>query len=138
MTSTPAARDRVLGTYRELPHGDTAGPSLADAVRDHPQPDEQRLVAYLRAGSVIAVAGVGVHDRLSPGREFIAGLDFRTDGSWYWYSDLAHYVERYHVPLDPRFAAHARGRGWVQPRLSDEELMRADAVLAADAGPGDG
>jgi hypothetical protein len=33
----------------------------------------------------------------------IGGLHLLTDGKWLWYSDLAHYVERYHVALDPGF-----------------------------------
>ncbi|MFF1658854.1 hypothetical protein [Streptomyces sp. NPDC058255] len=39
-------------------------------------------------------------DVLSPANELIDGLHLLTDGEWFWYPDLAHYVERYHVPVD--------------------------------------
>ena len=34
---------------------------------------------------------------LSETDAFIGGLHLLTDGHWLWYSDLAHYVGRYHV-----------------------------------------
>ncbi|MGW4996396.1 hypothetical protein ACWEP8_01925 [Streptomyces hydrogenans] len=67
---------------------------------------------------------------LSPERELIGGLSLLTDGQWFWYSDLAHYVERYHVTLDPRFVQHARSANWCPPRLTEDELIeRGDALF---------
>lgn len=84
----------------------------------------KRSVRYLRAGSVIAATGSGVYDFLSPANEFIEGLCLLTDGEWFCHTDLAHYVERYHVPVDGRFVDHAHHRGWLPPQLSDDQLVQ--------------
>ncbi|GHA71583.1 MULTISPECIES: hypothetical protein [Streptomyces] len=98
MASRSLPCDRFLGEFQELAHGRPDGPVLRDAVRDHAGTDEEKLLRYLRAGPALAVTGSPVHDALSS--EFIGALELHTDGEWFWYSDLAHYVERYHVPLD--------------------------------------
>jgi hypothetical protein len=128
--------DRFLGEFQELAHGRPGGPALRDSVRDHAAPGEEKLVRYLRSGSALAVTGSPVHDALS--NELIGALELHTDGEWFWYSDLAHYVERYHVPLDETFVDHARRHHWTAPKLSAEDLIRIgdtlDALDAEDAG----
>ncbi|GAA3835875.1 hypothetical protein ACFS5L_42105 [Streptomyces phyllanthi] len=124
--------DRFLGEFRELGHGRPDGPSLRDSVRAEGEAYERDLVRYLRAGSVLAATTSRVHDILSPTKELIDGLRLLTDGEWFWYTDLAHYVGRYHVPVDVRFVDHARRRGWVPPRLSDSELIRLEGTFVPD------
>ncbi|MEU9438388.1 hypothetical protein [Streptomyces sp. NPDC048252] len=123
---------RFLGEFQELEHGRPDGPALRDSVRDHAAPDEEKLVRYLRAGSALAVTASPVHDALSS--EFIGALELHTDGEWFWYSDLAHYVERYHVSLEETFVDHARAHRWAPPALSPEDLIRiGDALEELDA-----
>lgn len=128
--------DRFLGEFQELEHGRPDGPALRESVRDQAAPDEEKLVRYLRSGSALAVTGARVHDALSSGRELIGALELHTDGEWFWYSDLAHYVEPYHVPLDEAFVDHARAQHWTPPILSTEDLIRIGDTLDAlfDAG----
>ncbi|MFF9458669.1 hypothetical protein [Streptomyces flaveolus] len=57
-----------------------------------------------------------------------------TDGQWLWYSDLAHYVERYHVTLDERFIQHARNQHWTPPQLTPAELADIEAAFHDDEG----
>ncbi|MGW7053579.1 hypothetical protein [Streptomyces sp. NPDC054887] len=124
------SRDRFLGAYRELKHGSPDGPSLHACVRSKGDPHEENLVRYLRAGSVFAATGSGVNNVLSPTNQLIDDLHLLTDGEWFWHTDLAHHVERYHVPVDQRFVEHARDLGWSPPQLSETELIRlADAFL---------
>lgn len=133
MTHEYPYADRILGEFRELQHGSPQGPSLIAAVRSEGDPHEEDLVRYLRAGSVIAATGSAVYDVLSPTNELIDRLHLLTDGEWFWHTDLAHYVERYHVPVDERFVAHARRRGWVPPHLSDDQLVQiADTFFPGD------
>ncbi|KQX73110.1 MULTISPECIES: hypothetical protein [unclassified Streptomyces] len=132
MASQPFPYDRFLGEFQELAHGRPDGPALRDSVRDHAAPDEEMLVRYLRSGAVLTVTGSSVHDALSS--EFIGVLELLTDGEWFWYSDLAHYVERYHVPLDESFVDHARAHHWTPPALSTGDLIRiGDTLEALDA-----
>ncbi|GAA3855095.1 hypothetical protein ACWEP2_13730 [Streptomyces sp. NPDC004279] len=131
MSSEHIYADRFLGEFRELKHGRPDGPSLHASLRSKGDPHEADLVRYLRAGSMLAASGSAVYDVLSPTNELIDGLHLLTDGEWFWYPDLAHYVERYHVPVDDRFVEHARLRGWSAPQLSEAELIQlADAFWA--------
>ncbi|MFE4649771.1 hypothetical protein [Streptomyces sp. NPDC056707] len=132
MNSENPNADHFLGEFQELEHGRPDGPSLRAAVRDHADPDELRLVEYLRSGTILAATASPVHDILSPGRELIDGLHLLTDGQWFWYSDLAHYVEQYHVALDERFVQHAQGRNWAAPPLTHAELRQIEETLFDD------
>ncbi|MFK0288435.1 hypothetical protein ACIQVL_49370 [Streptomyces sp. NPDC090499] len=134
MSSQMMYAGRFLGEFRELEHGRTDGPSLRDCVQREGAPYEADLVRYLRAGSVLAATTSRVHDVLSARSDLIGSLHLLTDGEWFWYTDLAHYVERYHVLLDARFIDHARGRGWTPPQLSDAELARIEDAFFPDDG----
>ncbi|MET7390510.1 hypothetical protein ACFYPT_38605 [Streptomyces sp. NPDC005529] len=71
---------------------------------------------------------------ISPTAELIGTLKVFTDGEWFWYTDLPHYVEKYHVSLDAHFVDHARGRDWIPPELSEADLVRiAGAFFPDDA-----
>ncbi|MGW6523259.1 MULTISPECIES: hypothetical protein [unclassified Streptomyces] len=133
-SNQPSISDRFVGEFRELGHGRPDGPSLHAAVRDEGGQDEKSLTCYLREGAVLAVTGSGVHDVLSPERELIGGLSLLTDGQWFWYSDLAHYVERYHVTLDERFIQDARSRNWSPPRLTHDDLVEIEEAMFDDEG----
>ncbi len=132
MNSENPQADRFIGEFQELKHGRSDGPSLRAAMRDHAGPDELRPVEYLRSGSTLAATGASVHDVLSPGRELIDGLQLLTDGRWFWYSDLAHYVELYHVALGDRFVRHARDQNWAAPPLTTAELSKIGEALCDD------
>ena len=125
----PSVSDRFVGEFRELGHGRPDGPSLHAAVRDEGDHGEQALARYLREGAVLAATGTRVHDVLSPEHELIGGLSLLTDGQWFWYSGLAHYVERYHVTLDERFTQHARSRNWSPPQLTHDELVEIEETM---------
>lgn len=96
-------------------------------MRSEGEAYEADLVRYLRAGSVLAATTSRVHDVLSPRNELVGGLHLLTDGKWFWYTDLAHYVEHYHVPPDTRFVDHARRRGRTPPQLSEAVESIGDA-----------
>ncbi|MET8976992.1 hypothetical protein ABZX85_15360 [Streptomyces sp. NPDC004539] len=119
----------LIGGFRELEHGSPDGPSIRDAVRAAAPGYEGELVRYLRTGTTVAAAPAAVPDVLSGTGAFIGGLHLLTDGHWLWYSDLAHYVERYHVEIEPAFVEHARGHGWTVPQVSGERLEAMVALL---------
>ncbi|MEU8795325.1 hypothetical protein [Streptomyces sp. NPDC048643] len=123
MRSESMYAERFLGEFQELDHGRDDGSSLRACAHQEGAADEAALVRYLRAGSVLAATTSLVRDVLSPTNELIGSLHVLTDGEWFWYTDLAHYVERYHVSLDVEFVDHARGRGWTPPQLSEADLV---------------
>ncbi|MFE7332664.1 hypothetical protein ACFU8W_49155 [Streptomyces sp. NPDC057565] len=122
----------VVGNFRELGRGWPDGPSLRAAVRDEAPAHASELVEYLRNGTILLAATTLVHDVLSPSNAVIGGWQLLTDGRWLWHSDLAYYVERYHVVLDPRFLVHAQRNDWTVPELPDAELLALEAVLLGE------
>ncbi|MFJ3540263.1 hypothetical protein ACIPQA_33050 [Streptomyces sp. NPDC090109] len=73
-----------------------------------------------------------MHDVLAPDKPVIGGLHLLTDGRWFWYSDLAYYVEHYHVALNPQFIAHAQASGWTVPQFDDADLLALETLLLGD------
>ncbi|MFJ3795659.1 hypothetical protein ACIPSJ_05180 [Streptomyces sp. NPDC090088] len=123
-----------VGGFRELEYGSPDGPSIRAAARMAAPGYEGDLVRYLRAGTALVATPSAVPDVLSETGAFIRGLHLLTDGQWLWYSDLAHYVERYHVELDPTFIEHARSNNWTVPQVSNEHLEAMVTSLIGDEG----
>ena len=88
---------------------------------------------------VLAVTGARLYDILSPERELIGGLSLLTDGQWFRYSDLARYVERYHVAwTGDSFSSPEAGTGarHGSPRTSSsKEEMSCSAKESPDRSP---
>ncbi|MEV6384336.1 hypothetical protein AB0M31_33580 [Streptomyces sp. NPDC051773] len=127
----------LVGGFRELEYGSPDGPSIRAAARSAPSESEGDLVRYLRAGATLIATPSAVPDVLGEPGAFIGGLHLLTDGRWLWYSDLAHYVDRYHVELDPAFIEHARSNNWTVPQVSDERLDTMVTSLIGDEGEPD-
>lgn len=127
----------LVGGFRELEYGSPDRPSIRAAARSAPSEGEGDLVRYLRAGATLIATPSAVPDVLSETGAFIGGLHLLTDGHWLWYSDLAHYVGRFHVELDPAFVEHARSNNWTVPQVSDERLDTMVTSLIGDEGEPD-
>ncbi len=54
----------------------------------------------------------------------------KTDGTWWWREDLAHYVRRHHLRLAPEFLAHVAANPEPCPALAD--LKRAISAISAE------
>lgn len=122
----------MVGSFRELDHGQAHEPSIHQAVRASAQPHQAQLVAYLQAGTALAAAACLVHDELDPARPAIGGLALLTDGQWMWRSDLPHYLERYHLDLDPRFLNHARNHHWHPAHVTDAQLHAIAETMTSE------
>lgn len=112
---------RRAGFFRELPHGDPAGPSLL-TERDK-LPDRAEVAQYLEAGAlVVASPGVGF-DVLSAQHDVIGPIHLLTDGEWLWPADLAYYVRTYDVAIPQDFLERIRSEAY-RPRELDENDIR--------------
>jgi hypothetical protein len=130
LTASPTeVHPRLVGDFHELAHGRAEGPSIRWAVRGTAAPHEPELLKYLRAGTMLAASPGITPDVLGAQDTFIGSLSLLTDGVWLWYSDLAYYVEHYHLELDPSFTAHARGCHWNAPTPTPEELLTIEHAL---------
>jgi hypothetical protein len=118
---------RMVGFYQELAHGGPSGGSLRTVVRPAAAPNEDRIAAYLRNGTVFAPSFSATVDVLEPGQPRMAGLVLHTDGVYEWPSDLAHFVAKYHAELPADFVAHMASSDF-QPRV----VPQAELVEIAD------
>jgi len=99
--------------------------SIRDYISDVPQPDEEKIVAYLGGGVGIAGRGGYLRDVLNPS---FVGLtsDTLTDGIYVWASYLPYYVKKYHLKIPDAVVAHMRANDWTIPgadTINTHELM---------------
>ncbi|MGW1617352.1 hypothetical protein ACWCQZ_50315 [Streptomyces sp. NPDC002285] len=121
-----------IGFFREMPHGDPAGLSLAEACYDTPAPNEENVAAYLEQGHVrIAATGI-TYDVFDP--DILVGAPHQlTDGRFEWPGDLAYYVRKYHLRLQAPFIAHMQANAWQVPSEVDVTVpLPTDGVRWTD------
>jgi hypothetical protein len=123
-----------VGFFRELYDDEPRLPSIREAIRPSPHPDEARIIAYLKAGVGLAGVGKYVGDVLNPAARFAISPGLETDGVWLWRADLPYYVATYHVELPDEFVANMRQNGWSVPALSAAEKSRLSRQLYHDMG----
>lgn len=104
-----------VGFFRELAHGEPTGPSLLEERAATPDPDEARIVAYLKAGELFVGSPGVVRDVLDGSAGIIGSPEILTDGLFAWPADFAYYVERYHVRPPALFHEHMARSQWRVP-----------------------
>ena len=115
---------KQAGYFRELDHGSRDGGSLTDSIKTAPQDNEMAIVAYLKTGDTFVVSPCLIYDVIDPKHPVICGLAVRTDGVWEWPSDLAYYVEHYHVNLPAEFLANMKYNYWVVTPIPEQDLIK--------------
>jgi len=106
------------GFFRELRHGNPASPSLREAIQPTPQPDEARIVSYLKSGKPLVITMGLTRDVLIDNGPIIGPPHVLTDGVYAWPADLAHYAAKHHARVDAGFVAHMRANAWMVPTWS--------------------
>lgn len=117
---------RPVGFFTELSPGWglPEDGSIKDAIRPTGEPDEQRILNYLRCGTEVwseMSAGPDVLDPEGPNMTGIGSLI--TDGTWLWREDLLHYVAKYHVSLPEAFLEHVRSLNHTAPKVPESRLI---------------
>jgi AraC-like DNA-binding protein/mannose-6-phosphate isomerase-like protein (cupin superfamily) len=77
-------------------------PSIWELVSDTPYSEKEAVLYYLKRASVIAHWDIAAIDVIS-GKKISIHTQCMTDGEYYWWSDLSHYVERYNLELPQAF-----------------------------------
>lgn len=90
-------------------------PSLRDYISDIPQPDEEKIVAYLKQGIGLAGRSGYLRDVLNPSSAVGLTSHTLTDGVYVWSSYLAYYVKQYHLRLPSEVIAHMMMNSWTVP-----------------------
>jgi hypothetical protein len=117
---------RPVGFFTELSPGWglPGNGSIKDAVRPSGDPDERRILDYLRSGTEIwseMSAGPDVLDPDAPNMTGIGSLI--TDGTWLWREDLPYYIAKYHVFLPNEFLEHIRSLDYTAPTVLESRLI---------------
>ncbi|WP_405526638.1 YrhB family protein [Streptomyces avidinii] len=120
---------RALGYYRELVPGEEQAPSVLPYLRAQPGGEDSTLVSYLHTGTLLVASASATRCRLEADGPSLGSWALLTDGTWFWHSDLAHYVEHHHLQLPPDFVDHARSNSWAPPPLSPQRLRHLEQEL---------
>ena len=89
----------VLLQFEEISPGKGC-PSVRESFCDYPFEGQDTIIDYFDHGRIILVSTGFVTDKLK-GEIVPDILCLMTDGEYTWSSDLAHYVDRYNMWLDP-------------------------------------
>jgi len=127
----PVVKLKPLVRHREFPFGTINDPSMREFMTDRPWDDEDKVLQYLRSGLVFSITmGADLTDwfdcpnkanpTIDSGRT--GGTTEMTDGEWFWYAGLIHFIEKYNVRVSPEFVARAARQGW---RVHKEALPPA-------------
>lgn len=115
-----------VGFYRELRGGKPHEPSMREAIQPASEPHEAKVVAYLKAGTLLIASGGVVRDVLEPASGMIGAPDILTDGVYAWPTIFAYYVERHHVRIPVDLASHMVANRWTVPADVDVRSLKID------------
>ena len=116
-----------VGWFREFGGNEersSDNPSIRDFINPEPQPDERRIVHYLRSGVLIGVSSGYDRDVLNPAAGVILPQGFQTDGLYFWPVSLPYYVETYHLLLPNEFLEYMRKNDWTVPGEAEEIALK--------------
>ncbi len=131
-TAPRTVRLKSVVRFREFPFGTADDPSMRDYMAEAPWPDRDKVLDYLRSGVIYAYPmGADLTDRFDyPNKanpiidaRAVGGTTEMTDGEWFWFAGLIHFVEKYNVRLPEEFLRHAAAHGW---RVAKEAVPAAD------------
>jgi hypothetical protein len=121
MDAVPTVRLNPVVRFREFPFGTAGDPSMRDAMSPRPWEQQQEVLDYLRSGLVLGVTmGADLTDWFDPPNKANPVIEGRreggatemTDGTWFWYAGLIHFIEKYNVRVAEEFVRHAARQGW--------------------------
>jgi hypothetical protein len=132
MPVVPVVRIKPVVRFREFPFGTVNDPSMREFMAPEPREDQGKTLAYLRSGVIFSYTmGADLTDRFDyPNKanpiidgSTVGGTTEMTDGEWFWFAGLIHFVEKYNVRLPDEFLRHAAAHGW---RVAKEAVPAAD------------
>ena len=91
-------------------------PSLIAAVGNIPHEQEFQIVGYLNNAPNSGARGSFARDFFRQDDTTIyLPYGNNTDGKYIWPTELAYYVQKYHVRLPEKFVQHMASRNWTPP-----------------------
>jgi hypothetical protein len=121
MTAQTIVKLTPVVHYREFPFGTGADPSMREFLAEQPWPDQEKVLDYLRSGHVLGLTmGADLTDWLDRSHKANPLIDGQreggatpmTDGVWFWYAGLIHFIEKYNLRVPQEFIDHAASQRW--------------------------
>ena len=100
---------KILNQYKEFGSG-MGFPSIKDFFQENKYENQDKIVAYLKAGKPVMVQ-TSVAKDVFTGAPLGTEKVFLSDGTYGWNSDLAYYVEKYNLKLPKEFEKHVLTKG---------------------------
>ncbi|MGP3947867.1 SseB family protein [Streptomyces sp. 7N604] len=125
--SPPAQPPTEIGGIRFARVVDSAPQSGYERQSDAAVRD--RLLSYLRQGVVLQMALPLTEDLLDPAQGAVVPMNIRTDGRWIWHDDVAYYLEKYELALQPVLQRHIIDQQCMFPEVSDPAVQLAAHAL---------
>jgi hypothetical protein len=131
MSTIPTVLLTPVVRFREFPFGTADDPSMREFTSPQPWENQEDVLRYLRSGLVLGVnMGADLTDWFDPPRKANpliegqrrGGVTEMTDGVWFWYAGLIHFIETYNVRVPAPFVAHAAQHHW---RVDKERIPMA-------------
>jgi len=128
MTTIPTVLLKPAVRFREFPFGTAGDPSMCEFMSPLPWENQDKVLEYLRSGLVLGVTmGADLtdwFDRPNKANPVIdgrrrGGVTEMTDGVWFWYAGLIHFIDKYNVRLPQDFVDHAAQQHW---RVDREQI----------------
>lgn len=114
---------RKFGFYDEMP-SEVARRLLAESCSEAPQPNESRILAYLKDGvQFLAIPGT-VSDLLSDTEVTIGPPHVFTDGTWAWSADVVYYIQKYHIAVPTDFVQFMQHNNWRCPEVTNMHELK--------------
>jgi hypothetical protein len=136
MSTIPTVMLKPVVRFREFPFGTLHDPSMREWVNDQPRDNQEKVVEYLRSGLILGVImGADLTDWLDPPHKANpiiegqrrGGVTEMTDGIWFWYAGLIHFIEKYNISVSSEFVEHAARQNW---RVNKEQIPVARYELS--------
>ena len=100
---------KILNQYKEFGRG-MGFPSMKDFFQENKYENQDKIVAYLKAGKPVMVQ-TSVAKDVFTGAHLGTEKVFLSDGTYGWNSDLVYYVEKYNLKLPKEFEKHVLTKG---------------------------
>jgi hypothetical protein len=104
--------------------------ALGGMLHDQVRPS---IARYLRSGATVFAIMEYTRDVVAGAYGVSGGSAIVTDGTYYWRSDTAEYVERYGTGLPEDFLRHWRVQRWAARSMAPEDVLAVDRYLSKHA-----
>jgi len=98
-----------IGQYEEI-SPNKGYPSMRDYMVSNKYAGQDRIVRYLKHGSIEATAAGGAKPDVFTGEAINVERGIQTDGNYAWSTVLPYYVEKYNLVLPKEFANYILNR----------------------------